>query len=246
MSYQPNPNAPGYWQYAGLPIQADVETHQFALAAAKKRLPAGAAVLDVAAGHGALTRALLDAGFKVSCTSWNERVKIDVPSHRVDIDQPFAVEAVGGKRFAMVCAIEIIEHSENPSQLLRSLSNVLEPGGLLAVSTPNVESAPARLEWLLRGAPYSFSGTEITYNRHISVLWRQGLEQFIALAGFDVLDRQACGAIRYHGLAQKLIKAPIHALMRATLSGDLSGNSTVYLLKKNGKTPRSLGAEEVA
>lgn len=246
MSYAPNPRAPGYWQYAGLPIQADVETHHFALATAKARLKAGASVLDVAAGHGALTRALLDAGMKVSCTSWNERVAADVPSYRVDIDRPFALDHVGGQPFAMACAIEIIEHSENPAQLLRSLSGVLEPGGLLVVSTPNVESAHARLEWLLRGCPYAFSGSEISYNRHITILWRQGMEQFIALAGFDLLDKQACGKVRYHGLAQRLIKAPIHAVMSAVLKGDLEGNSTVYLLKKNGKAPRSLGAEEVA
>lgn len=245
MSYHPHPQAPGYWQYDGLPVQADVETHQFALAAAKQRLKPGARILDVGAGRGALTKALLDVGFDLSCTSWNDRMALPVPAYRIDFDQAFSIADVGGAPFEMVCAIEVIEHVENPSQFLRSLASLLAPGGLLVLSTPNVESASARLEWLLRGCPYAFGGDEITQNRHISILWRQGLEQFIGLAGFKIVERHAHGAQRYANGLQRFVKAPIYALMRLVLTGDLEGSSRTYLLERTMATPRSLGSDVV-
>jgi len=246
MSYHPQPNAPGYWQYAGLPVQADVETHQFAVQACKTHLAPRARVLDVAAGHGALTQALIHAGFDLSCTSWNDKINIPVPAYRIDLDKAFGIADVGGKSFAMVFAIEIIEHIENPAQLLRSIAGLLEPGGLLVLSTPNVESASARLEWLVRGCPYSFSGQEITRNRHISILWREGLEQFFALAGLTIVEKHLHGQARYHGWGQRLLKAPVHALMKSLLKGDLTGNSRTYLLRRNSAQPRSVRPEEVA
>ncbi len=90
MPYQENSNVRGYWQYDGLPIQADVETHQLAVSVAKDLLPLGTWVLDVAAGHGALSKSLIDAGFRVACTSWNDNVNLDIDCYRIDLDKPFA------------------------------------------------------------------------------------------------------------------------------------------------------------
>jgi SAM-dependent methyltransferase len=246
MSYHPHPTAPGYWQYDGLPVQADVETHQAAVEIARRLLPTRAQVLDVAAGHGALSKALLDLGMAVSCTSWNDRIHLPIPAYRIDLDHAFGIDQVGGRPFQFACAIEIIEHVENPAQLLRSLASVIGTGGHLVLSTPNVESAHVRLEWLLNGAPYGFRGDEITHNRHISLLWREGLERFIEWAGFAIVEKRLVGATKYHSAQQKLLKWPIHQLMRSLLKGDLTGNSRLYLMRRTERAPRSIGAEEVA
>ncbi len=246
MSYAPNPAAPGYWQYDGLEIQADVETHQQALATAHARVPAGSWVLDVAAGHGALSKALLDAGFRVACTSWNENVALPIEKYRIDLDRSFGRPDVGQRGYGLVCALEIIEHVENPAQMLRSLAGLLDEGGMLVLSTPNVESAQARIEWLLRGCPHIFDGAEVLENRHISMLWRPGLEAFIGLAGFDIVERHLTGAFRFHSPLHAALRKPVYWLMRRLLRGDLKGASRLYLLRRNALTPRVLGAEEVA
>lgn len=246
MAYQPNPNAPGYWMYDGLPVQADVETHQLARSAVQRLTPHGASVLDVAAGHGALSKSLLDAGYDVSCTSWNENVGLAIDRYIVDLDKPFGRSDVGSKTYQMVCALEIIEHVENPAQMLRSLAGILNEGGVLVLSTPNVESAQARLEWLLNGCPYIFAGAEIVENRHISMLWRAGLEHFIGIAGFDILEKHLVGPFRFHTALQAAFKRPIYWLMQIALHGDLAGSSRLYVLRKSSRAPRVLGATEVA
>ena len=245
MAYQENPRAPGYWLYDGLPVNADVETHQLSLALARRWARAGVNTLDVAAGHGALSKALLDAGFAVACTSWNDNVQLPIERYRVDLDKSFDRTAVGSRRYELVCALEIIEHVENPAQLLRSIAGLMDQGGICVLSTPNVESASARLEWLLRGCPYAFDGAEIRENRHISMLWRSGLEHLIALAGFDIVEKHLSGRLRFHNRRQRLLKQPIHWLMRRLLSGDLAGASRLYLLRRNARTPHVMGADEV-
>ncbi len=116
----------------------------------------------------------------------------------------------------------------------------------MVLSTPNVESAQARLEWLLRGCPYIFDGAEITENRHISMLWRQGLERFIELAGFDIAHKHLTGRFRFNNALQAALKRPVYWAMKELLPGDLRGTSRVYVLRRSARVPRVLGAEDVA
>ncbi|MDH3461852.1 MAG: class I SAM-dependent methyltransferase [Burkholderiaceae bacterium] len=246
MPYQENRSAPGYWLYDGLPIQADVETHQLTVRIAMDLLAHGSDVLDVAAGHGALSKSLIDAGYRVACTSWNDNVDLNIECYRIDLDKAFTRADVGSRGYALVCALEIIEHVENPAQLLRSLASLLDEGGILVLSTPNVESAQARVEWFLRGCPYIFSGPEISENRHIAMLWRQGLEKFIELAGFDILNKHLTGQFRFSSSWQAALRRPVYWLMQILLPGDLRGSSRVYALQRSARVPHVLGAEEVA
>jgi SAM-dependent methyltransferase len=245
MSYQQRRDAPGYWTYAGLPVQADVEVHQLAQAMARQRLAPGARVLDVAAGHGALSRALLDAGMAVSCTSWNDKVALPVPQYRIDLDLPFGEANVGGT-YEMAFALEIIEHVENAPQFLRSLAGVLRPGGWLALSTPNVESVQARLEWLLHGCPYSFGEGEIRDNRHINLQWRAGLEAFIDLAGFEIVEKHLVGEFKFRSRGQAVLKGLLYRGLSPWLRGDLRGTSRLYLLRRGPSAPMRLGSDDVA
>ena len=183
MGYQEDPALPGYWLYDGLRIQAAVETHRFVVSRLSERFPQGTDVLDVAAGEGALSKQLQDVGMRVVCTSWNDKCRVDVLQYRVDLDHPFSSFDVGERTYPAICCIEIAEHVENPSAFLRSCAAVLEPGGMLFVSTPNVESVVARMQWLLHGCPRIFSENEVRRNRHISMLWRQGFDVLIEYAG---------------------------------------------------------------
>jgi SAM-dependent methyltransferase len=238
--YHPRAGQPGYWAYAGIPIQASVETHRFAVAQA----PPSETALDIAAGQGALSQALLDAGLRVSCTSWDGKVKPAIPTYRCDLDHPFGPENVGGF-YDLVCAIEIIEHVENPASFLRSCASVLNPGGRIILSTPNVESIHARLQWLLRGVPAAFDIEEIRQNRHISLLWRQGLEFLIESAGLAVEARVILGAPRLGPPLRAGLKRAIYGPLGWLLGTEAFGTAVVYVLRRSASPARMPGPLEV-
>ena len=69
----------------------------------------------------------------------------------VNFDQFDFASKLGLGNFDLVTAIEVIEHVENPIGFLRNIGNMLVPGGIAVLTTPNVDSLPARLTLLLRG-----------------------------------------------------------------------------------------------
>src|SRR3989441_7565840 len=142
--YTADPASPGYWFYDGLRIQAELETHQFTVGYARAHWAAETKVLDVATGQGALAKQLLDAGFRVSCTSWNDECRVPVPIYRLDLDHPFGPADVCRQRFPLACCIACIEHVENPAALLRSCVSLLASDARLVVSTPALAMAADR------------------------------------------------------------------------------------------------------
>ena len=245
MGYHEDPSLPGFWLYDGLRIQASLEVHQFVVAYARRCLPPGAEVLDLAAGEGALTQQLLDAGFRPSCTSWNDKMRVEAPLFRMDLDDEFGTEEVGNRPYPLVLAVEIIEHIENPAGLLRSCASVLAPGGRLILSTPNVEYAPARLQWLIRGCPSTFDTEEVRANRHIAMLWRQGLEFLIERAGYRVVEKHLLGAYHLRPSFVTWLKRAFYALLHRFAQGETQGAARLYVLEHTGEVSRAGGREEV-
>ncbi len=236
MRYYPDPANPNFWFYDGLRIQADVEAHHFAVEYAKAHFHDHSEVLDIAAGEGALTKQLLDIGFQVSCTSWNERSNVAVPTYHLNLDNPFAVQDVGDHQYSLVCCIEAIEHIENPSCLLRSCRSIMAPGSRLLLSTPNVESAVARIQWLIHGCPSIFQVEEVRQNRHISMQWRQGLEFLIERSGFTILEKHLLGSFRFPRTPLSLVKKVVTRAMQKFLKGDLYGTTRLYVLGLSNET----------
>lgn len=231
--YHRDPKHPSYWCYKGLRIQADVEVHRFVAAFAENKLGPGKSALDLASGNGALSQQLLDAGLTVASTSWDGQCQLPIPVYSLNLDHPFNSYSVGGRRYDLVCAIEIIEHVENPAGFLRSCAEVLAPGGSLIVSTPNIESSAARLQWLIHGFPNSFSAEEVINNRHISMIWRHGMDYFVEKAGLIVKEKHLLGPV-WGPRPPSMFKRAAYGLMQRWLPGDLAGNSRLYVMSLRG------------
>lgn len=243
--YTEDPNLPGFWFYGDLRVQAFVEIHEFVIEFARRTLKPGARILDVATGEGALAQRLVDAGFQVSVTSWDGKCRVEAPTYQVDLDLPFSVDDVGGEPFDLVCCCEIIEHIENPSRFLRDIQGLTKGDGYTIVSTPNVESAEARLQWLVRGRPALFAESEIRDNRHITLLWREGIEHLISLSGFTTAERALLGPLAVGKPPVSWIKRLAHFVMGTIFSGDLTGGSRLYLLRPSSTPPRKQGPGDV-
>jgi SAM-dependent methyltransferase len=108
----------------------------------------GSRVLDL--GYAAMPNSSIRAGDVVG---FDLDQPSDVPSNYTEHVTGNVLElagAIGGRRFDTVLCGELIEHVERPYDLLREIHHVLEPGGLLLVTTPNPVAWPPLLaEWAL-------------------------------------------------------------------------------------------------
>lgn len=109
-------------------------------------------VLDLGAGTGAFAQRLAGAGFDVTAVDREaEGFEADVNFRAVDLGAPGWEEQLGPGQWPLVVAIEVIEHLEAPIAFLRSVAALLAADGRAVVTTPNVDSLPARGKFLLRG-----------------------------------------------------------------------------------------------
>lgn len=230
----------GSQYYKGLRIQAMAEVHVFLARQLLETLPHRARILDVASGTGSFAQRLIDLGFDVHCTSWNQKLRVEAPTYKLNLDEPFSPTDVGGQSFDCVVASEIIEHVENPSVLLRSCRAVLSGEGLLIVSTPNVASIACRLQWLRRGYPEIFNANEVVTNRHISMQWDAGFTQIALTAGFAISARHIMVELR-----RPWLKRHAYRLLSRLLGPSSAGETILYFLRPSPERAQSHGPETV-
>ncbi len=112
-------------------------------------LPRGP-LLDVPAGEGALSQRLATEGFRVqACDLYPEIFMLpEMEVRRGDLsgNLPYA-----NAEFQYITCLEGLEHIENPHQAIREFARLLQPGGHLIVSVPNILNIEERLKWLLHG-----------------------------------------------------------------------------------------------
>lgn len=193
--------------YRGIPVHAAAGVHQHATGLATRLLPAGARILDVGSGSGGLAARLDDAGFDVLAS------ELDITDYRArppviqwDAAGDTLPPGIEPATFDAVCAVEMLEHVENPRQALRNFMALLKPGGVLVVSTPNVGHIRSRVKFLLRGAPSYFGRTEYFGSGHTTLMPDWMLELHVKGAGFESIDVGYAGRMGLTGAQAALYK----------------------------------------
>lgn len=125
--------------------------HDRVLQIAKDSLRPGGRILDVACGPGALSQRLDAEGFEVTAAdAFPEVFRLHGAIPFIELNVEGGWDAIGGG-YDAICAVEIIEHLENPYLFIRRCFAALKPGGVLILSTPNAGHYVSRITFLLSG-----------------------------------------------------------------------------------------------
>lgn len=147
-------------------------------------------ILDLPAGRGQFTDALRRAGLSSTPADINQH-RPDYARVNMDAALPF-----GSAEFDAAVCLEGIEHIQRPQMLLGDLLRVVRPGGLVIVSTPNIQNYWSRLTFLFTGTFYQFNPCELrdlpseaSEDRfHISPVTLQWLRTFAAIHGGRIVE----------------------------------------------------------
>lgn len=160
----------------------------------------GRTILDVGCGTGAFLQVARSAGWSVRGVEIG-RASADYAATRLGLDvsqgsfYPFV--APDGS-FDALTMIEVIEHLEHPSQALDKARTLLRPGGVLLVTTPNVDSLYRRLcgnRWWVINCE----------DEHIVLFNRRTLSAMLESHGFEVVEVRVCG-VDWLGLMREAVR----------------------------------------
>ena len=104
-----------------------------------------------------------------------------------------------GRQFDVVAMNDFLEHLVDPAAALRTVHDLLTPGGVIFISTPDIGSAMARLtgaRWL-----------HLKPNEHLLYFDRRTIREVLQRTGFSVEHVQSIGRIRNLGVALEKVAA---------------------------------------
>lgn len=111
-----------------------------------------------------------------------EKLKLDV------VNDDFIRHDFKGQKFDVVCMWDTIEHLQSPHLYLKKLSEHMETGALLALTTGDIASVIARIKksrWRLMHPP-----------SHLHYFSKRTLTKILNDHGFDVIYNRYCGFYR--------------------------------------------------
>lgn len=111
-----------------------------------ERLVVGRRVLDVGCGQGQFVDFMVRRGWETLGIELSESAmavcnQFALPVKRIDVFDP----ALAKESFDFITLFEVIEHIPAPLQMVRQIEQLLKPGGILYLTTPNFNSMDRRV-----------------------------------------------------------------------------------------------------
>lgn len=162
-------------------------THRLAGELLEARLPEGR-VLDIPCGSGAFLKRMLNGRYDLAGADIESHPALpEVPFHSSDMNERLPFDDAS---FDVVVSIEGIEHIKRPFDFVRECNRILEPGGLLILTTPNISSLRSRWRWFLTGfhnkQKYPLDESDPRPRHHINMLSFPELRYMLHTNGFRI------------------------------------------------------------
>ncbi len=204
--------------------------HDFVFDVVGTTAPTRGRALDLGAGPGAMTERLYALGFDVLAVDRDATAYQGCqPFLTQDLNDAHFAHAIGPGSFDLIVAVEVIEHVESPINFLRNVAQLLAPAGLAVITTPNVDSLPARLRFLFGGKIRMMD--EYSDPTHISPIFSDLLRrQFLPQARIKIAAHKVFPPKGYQ-LTRKPFAIPL-ALIASLFPGDsVLGDNHIFVLE---------------
>ena len=147
----------------------------------RKLFPAPGKALDIGCGQGTFLQLLKREGWECHGTE----VTAESASRASRLGIPVSVGEIGEKQFPpssfdLITLWHVLEHLPEPPRTLKVLTRLLKKGGILAISTPNIDSLQAKVgrgQWFHLDPP-----------RHLYLFSPRTLEQMMESLKFQLLE----------------------------------------------------------
>lgn len=191
-------------------------------------VPLDSKILDFGAGKGEFSKLLANEYKYTNVTAADLMARPSDLSSQVqwvegDLNSPLS--SMEGK-FDLVCAIEVIEHLENPRATVRSWRNLLKPGGSLVFSTPNNESLRSLVSLVARGHFVDF--TDSSYPAHITALLHKDIERILVEENFSSIEFHYAA----NGKIPKLTRLTWQQISMGLLNGKRFSDNVIVRAKR--------------
>ncbi len=140
---------------------------------------AGLRLLDVGAGSGILLEAAAEFGLKAEGVEPSAWLRKTARAHGCVINADVLPHPEIRGPYDIITLIDVVEHVSAPLEMIRAAAELLKPGGIIAIATPDVKSAAARLMgwkwWHYRIA-------------HLGYFSRKNLEAVCSKTGLEIIS----------------------------------------------------------
>ncbi|MBU0689284.1 MAG: class I SAM-dependent methyltransferase [Gammaproteobacteria bacterium] len=212
-------------------------THSRVMEIIRSHLPVleGKKVCDLPCGAGALSARMAEAGMKVTPVDLEKTEPFQYdPTLIVLADANLKLPFEDGE-FDAVVSVEGIEHLENPSHFLRECARLLSSGGLLFLSTPNVDSYHSRRSVFAHGYHRFFMPVDPAHKMAshllpVDMTFVRGAAERAGLSVIDVGVNRLSGKNWWRELLRPLFTRKLPNEMKGQVP--FYGDVIIYVLRK--------------
>jgi 2-polyprenyl-3-methyl-5-hydroxy-6-metoxy-1,4-benzoquinol methylase len=222
--------------YKGLHVGCTPGTHAALVDMIGRHLRPCNGVLDIGACAGALLLRLRDKGFGDLTGTDLDTTRFNLPDAtflKLELNQRFSEEFT--TKFKLITCTDVIEHLDSPRNFLAEACALLEEGGYLALSLPNVAFWEGRCKFLLKGELWGFGEKNYRLQRHISPITFDQMRMMTQEIGFEVVEVGTGGS--FATPFRQAVTFPIWGPLRWIAGFSVLGEAALFLLKKSEPNP---------